>query len=255
MGVEFTNLLIPRDNTFRPDGAAVRRLIAAWRESNFVVVPGSPALRRMNFDGMTDYPVAANTGASLRTPSECRAFEDADLDDLSRLSNEFIIQWPVQNRLESGVAHPLADIDETHDGAYYELELHFAEDFVNVQNEMIFMESARCSCGENLQYDLSFDDLASGANIFYAGRVHRACPNCGELFRPQDQAALYTDGITGAESELQGGAMYRFAIAIDCGKCWRTSAGKDAIPVIKAEFMQTSAAAIGAPLYQVGYFY
>lgn len=256
MGVEFTNLLIPRDNTFRPDGAAVRRLIAAWRQSNFVVAPGSAAQQRMSFDGMTDYASAAKTGASLQTPSEWRSFEDAYLDAFDALGGEFIIQWPVQNRRESGITHPLADIDETADSAYYDLELHFSDDFVDVQNEMIFVEEAQCSCGEDLQHDHSFDDLARGADIFYAGRVRRACPNCGELFRPQDHTALYTHGITGAESELPGGAMYRFAIVIDCGKCWRTISGeKDAIPVARKEFIETCSAAIGAPLYQVGYFY
>jgi hypothetical protein len=49
MGVEYRYLLIPRDNTHRPDSSAVERLIRAWRDHDFAVQPGSPRHAAMNF--------------------------------------------------------------------------------------------------------------------------------------------------------------------------------------------------------------
>jgi hypothetical protein len=221
MGVEFRTLLIPRDNTFRPGAETVRHLIERWRQAQFL--PNLSGTMRMNdretsFDGQSD----------LNTP-------------------EFILQWSVDERRLANVRHPLADVVEGQEqGAYYDIRLHFSDDFIEIASELIDPPVAQCTCGEDLGYQPETD-------IFYAGRIRRTCPACGGTYRPQDHVSLYRDGITGVERDLIGGANHRFAIVIDCGKHWRTRTERP--PVASAEFSETSRAALGALLYEVGDFY
>lgn len=249
MGVEYKYLLIPRDNTHRPDIEAVKRLIAAWRDSSFALRPGSPeqVAVHQTISAKTQVHAVA-TGASLHTASGWRSFDDGDIGDVA--AGELILQWPVPRAQPSQVRNPFGLVDEE-DGTYFDLELHFSEDFVQVGGEMIDPMDARCSrCGEDLEY---WTDMAV-ADIFYASRIRRVCPACQTAFRPQDRVVTYRDGMTGAERDLTGGATYRFAIVIDCGKCWRTEDSGDVEPTLSAEFFSVCSEALGIPLYGVGYF-
>lgn len=203
----------------------------------------------MNFHTQsTKYAYAAATGASIHTAQGWRSFEDAHIDLVDQ--GDLIIQWPVTNTLDCGLKNPLGLVDKV-EGTYFDLELHFADDFVSDCNEMIDPMDALCdSCGRDLEYwpDASPD-------IFGAGRVHRVCPSCSTPFRPQDRVAVFRDGMTGEEGALKGGATYRFAIVADCGKCWRTDAKADAPPRATSEFLEVSTNALRVPLYSVGYFY
>lgn len=248
MGVEYRYLLIPRDNMHRPNAEAVMQLIEAWRDNGYAVRGGTPQHAAMNFHThSTTYANAAATGASIRTAQGWRSFEDPHIGVVDQ--GELILQWPVTNTLDCGLKNPLGLVDEV-EGTYFDLELHFSEDFVSDCNEMIDPMDTLCgSCGQDLEY---WPD--SKPDIFYAGRIRHVCPRCGTPFRPQDRAAVFRDGMTGEESELKGGAAYRFAIAVDCGKCWRTDARADAAPVATDEFLEVSMKALGVPLYGVGYF-
>lgn len=249
MGVEYRYLLIPRDNQYRPDVEVVRRLIETWRANNFAACPGTPQHAAMNFHThSTTYAHAAVTGASICTAEGWRSFEDDRLGVVSK--GELILQWPVTNTLEARLKNPLGLVDEV-EGTYFNLELHFSDDFVSHSTEMIDPPDARCSnCRKDLEYWPDAD-----ADIFYAGRIRQVCPACSMSFRPQDHAIAYRDGITGEEGELKGGATYRFAIVIDCGKSWRTDGSDEVAPVATSEFLEVSSRALGIPLYGVGYFY
>lgn len=250
MGVEYRYLLIPRDNTHRPDTEAVERLIRAWRDSNFAVRRGSPeqAAILKTISSKTQAHAVA-TGASLHTAAGWRSFDDGNIEEAA--AGELILQWPVPRAQPSTVRNPFGLVDEE-DGTYFDLELHFSDDFVQVANEMIDPMDAGCSkCGKDLEYwpEIGVPD------IFHSGRIQRTCPACGANFRPQDRVVVFRDGITGDESELRGGATYRFAIVIDCGKCWRTETSGDGEPVLEAEFLSVCETALGVPLYGVGHFY
>jgi hypothetical protein len=221
MGVEFRTLLIPRDNTFRPDVAGARLLIAAWRQAGFL--PSADAVLR--FPGR-----------------ETRFDEHSDLS-----APEFMLQWSIDDRRLTNVRHPLTDIvEDPEQGAYYDIRLHFSDDFIEVASELINPPLTECTCGEDLAYEPE-------ADIFYAARIRRVCAVCGEAYRPQDHIGSYRDGITGAERELIGGANHRFAIVIDCGKHWRTRSERP--PVVSGEFAEASTSALGVLLYEVGDFY
>lgn len=152
--------------------------------------------------------------------------------------------------LDCGLKHPLGFTDDV-EGAYFDLELHFSDDFVSARNEMIDPVDALCDdCGQDLAYE---PDVMP--DTFGAGRIRRSCPKCSSPFRPQDHVVVFRDGMTGQESELKGGATYRFAIVVDCGKCWRTDAEPDAPPVATSEFLDVSSRALSVPLSGVGHFY
>ena len=249
MGVEYRYLLIPSDNTHRPDAQAVERLIHAWRDSSFAVKPGSPEHKALNYkQGSTNYAHAAATGASLHTAKGWGSFHDKDIGRTSQ--GELILQWPVTRTLKRGIRNPLGLVDEE-DGTYFDLELHFSDDFVHTCNEMIDPMDAECGkCGKDLEHSPDHKQ-----DIFYAGRIRWACPKCKTEFRPQDHVAVCRDGMTGDESELPGGAVYRFAIVVDCGKCWRTDDSAEEAPAVTEEFLSVCSKALGVPLYGVGYFY
>lgn len=221
MGVEYRVLLIPRDNTFRPEPDIVRRLLDAWREAGFL---------------------PHETGV-LQFPDREESFErDSDLS-----VPECILSWSIEDRRAAGLIHPLADIaEDPEQGAYYDLRLHFADDFVEIASEMVDPPSTLCTCGQDLLYEAESD-------MFYAMRIRQTCPRCGEGSRPQEHAGIYRDPVTGEERELMGGANHRFAIVIDCGKHWRTVSGSP--PSVSPRFAEISTAALGGLMYEVGDVY
>jgi hypothetical protein len=255
MGVEYRHFLIPRDNTVRPDGDAVRRLIEAWRTHGFIAPSGPQALVKFktNHTGTTIEPEklahAATTGALIDERGGWRAFAD-EMDQL--LVGEAIVQWPITNTNECGIAHPLGLVDRVA-GTYFDLELHFSDDFVEHCSEMIEPIDASCACGAQLAYNC---DVEEQYDIFYDGRIRRTCSECGAAFRPQEHAVVYRDGVTGAEREVMGGAIYRFAIVVDCGKCWQLRRDLREVSLAATkEFIDVSSEALGAPLYEIGSFY
>lgn len=172
--------------------------------------------------------------------------EERSEDQLDLSVPEFILKWEIEDRRLAGLTHPLADIVEgAEQGAYYDIKLHFSDDFVEIISELIDPPPSICTCGEDLLYDPE-------ADIFYSARIRRVCPVCSEPSRPQDHAGSYRDGITGVESELIGGANHRFAIVIDCGKHWQTST--DRPPSVSPAFAEISTSTLGGLMYEVGDF-
>jgi hypothetical protein len=110
----------------------------------------------------------------------------------------------------------------------------------------------RCSCGTDLENrDYEF--------------IRRICPQCGTVFRPQDQVAETKD-VGGNNITKPGGACHRFAIDIPCGKdapiVVTGTDGEDVFdadgqlmindPKVSAAFMAVSAAALGTGLQEIG---
>jgi hypothetical protein len=247
VGVEYRHYLIPRDNTFRPELAVVLKLVEAWREAGFVAKPGAAALATAQFGTRRAEAHARQTGALVRTARSEEPFKDHDV--LRR--DEVIVEWPVHDRIAMGVTHPLANsetLEAGGDGAYYDLAVHLAEDFINASSDVVSLEVTDCSCGEKLEYW-----LGEAKDIFHASRIHRLCPRCGIAFRPQDHRAYYVSGLTGEPLELMGGAAYRFAIVVDCGKCWDHGASQ--LPRGTRAFVDVCENVLGGELYQVSDFY
>jgi hypothetical protein len=96
--------------------------------------------------------------------------------------------------------------------AYYEVQLHIAAEYVYRTSELIDpFEDTSCACGEDLE-------LQPTEDLFYTSRLRVACTACGQPFDPTSKMAMVRDPWTDEESPIAGGATYRFALAIDCGK-------------------------------------
>ena len=196
MGVEYRQVLVPRDNTVRPDPDTLRRLLAALRANAFIS------------DGLT-----------IRT---AEAEDEATISNLSlRADGELILIWRVEDHLAEKLNYPLTpEFKADGFGGYYDFELLLSDDFVAEDGELIDPISTVCVCGHDLAYEPDED-------IFYAGRIRRVCPICVTAYRPQDHETIIRDGFTGEESAIAGGLTYRFAISINCGKCWDQNATKN----------------------------
>jgi hypothetical protein len=122
------------------------------------------------------------------------------------------IVLPVERWGGSGLRYPFASRRAPDPEAYYEIQIHLAAQYVHHASEIIDpLAATSCACGGHLEFE-PLEDL------FYASRLHLACPGCGEPFDPSALATTIRDPWTGEESTLLGGAAYRFALVIDCGK-------------------------------------
>jgi len=251
MGVEYRRYLIPRPNTHRPLPEAASTLIDALRQHRWIVDPAGNSLAAMTFGTMRSYRNALNSGYFVRNaveesagPIDISAFLSANRD------NDFILSWPVESLLASGSTYPLQPQPFTNDdGAaecYYELQLHFARDYVYPVSEVIdpFDPPPVCDCGAKLDYHQE-THLAE-----FGYRITRLCQVCGKEFDPSNRGAQGRDGRTGESISLLGGAAYRFAIVAECGKLFG-----DGSPSFKSDLKCVVETVLGVKTYEVADFH
>jgi hypothetical protein len=202
MGVEYRRLLIPRPNTFRPDASAALSLIAALRDDGWI--PRDTAY---------SYARSAGTRTTLDGALPKLLAEHAQRD--------LLLGWSVDLSETDRLRYPLepapfADAIAARD-FYFELQLHFGHDFVHDLSETIdpFSPPPQCPRGHPVELDSGADDRP-----FFAVRLAANCRVCGEAFDPTRLLATGRNGWNGDPIHLQGGATYRFALVIDCGKAF-----------------------------------
>jgi hypothetical protein len=119
----------------------------------------------------------------------------------------------------SGLRYPLEPLpfDDPTDASdcYYEVQFHFGRDFIYHRSEVIdpFDPSPTCPCGHTLECEPESEE-----DPFCSARLAARCLRCGAAFDPTQLVATGRDGWTGTAMRIQGGASYRFAVVIDCGK-------------------------------------
>jgi hypothetical protein len=222
MGVEYRHFLIPRPNSFLPEPEQVISLLTGLVEDRWIVDPDSESFPNMEFGWMSSYSFAEKTGAyaqhtrrywsSFPFPFSANWFGKHHAQDL-------ILCWPVENLAVSGLRYPLNSNQFDPSETYYELQLHFSPEYVYRMSEVIepFTAPIACAqCGEALEFWPQEDDAGG---IFYSARLHSCCPRCATPFDVARLSAVVRDGRTGEPNSVPGGACYRFAIVVDCGKC------------------------------------
>lgn len=256
MGVEYRRLLIPKPSTLRPSAELVVSLVEELRRNRWLVAFADGHLSNLTSSAGRFYDLAMSSGYYIRTfgkktvagpesPEELRNFLDVAIDQ------DLMLTWPVESLGTSGLNYPLIPLpfDSPQDAAdcYYELQIHLGRDFIYHVSEDIdpFDDPLVCVCGESLEYD-----PPSGSDPFFASRIARSCPRCGRAFDPSDLPCSGKDGWTGEALQIPGGATYRFALAVDCGKFF----GRRPLtfnPALK-RLVETT---IASPTYEVGDFY
>ncbi len=258
MGVEYRHYLIPEENDFRPGPVEAARLIAALVEARFVArTEADPFPTPFSYSQTHEY--TEGSSCFLLTPADRGAVGDGrpwpspcKAEDLARLgAGDFRLGWDVEPLETSGLVYPLTEVP---DDAYYTLELHFADDFVYETSEQIdpFRDSDVTCCDRRLDYWVPNDE--EGPSMF-AQRIRRTCPSCGREFRPQHHLANHRHPLTGERRERRerlGGATYRFAVFVDCGKCFpypvkRFLMNRDLVAIVERT--------LGRTFYEIGTVY
>jgi hypothetical protein len=276
MGVEYEHYLIPEDNTYKPSPEDLSRLVGALLAGSFIAEGSTDTIREMTPDldptgcgtGEVCCFVRLRDGKTLWFPCPCSARDIATLGE-----PDFQLVWSVESSHDSGLKYPLVPFPEWGD-PYYDLELHVAGDFVYHTSELIEpFDKVACACGRDLRY--SEWDVPPGAEfvevspfsghytyppsddppglpIYTGKRINRLCPSCGRPFLPQELIARVRDGYTGEASKRAGGATYRFAVVIDCGKGF----ARKGWPIrATEEFLGTVEQALGQEFYEIGDIY
>lgn len=251
MGVEYKRYLIPRPNTFRPAPDVAWALISALRNDGWLLAPDSPSLANLQFASKKGYELAKQTGHYIHSGPFSYSAND-DLENLlkSSANQDLNVVWPIESLTKSGLKYPLIPqpfkTPQEADDCYYELEMHFGKDFIYQYSEVIhpFDPAPTCKCGNQLEYFPEDDD-----DPFYCSRLSRMCAKCGNPFDPTELEAEGRDGWTGKPFSIKGGAAYRFALVVDCGKFF----GKD--HVIDPQLKRLVEEVLHVHTYEVPDFY
>jgi hypothetical protein len=214
MGVEYCHYLIPRPNSFRPNGRQMAVLVESLAKDNWIAAPDSDALRQMALlDGMP-YEEGADSWAHIRLSPGFTSVPRSLTPEWFQIqtAGDLRLGFPVNHGDQIGLRYPLINDAGPPDDPYYEIELHLSRDYVHHVSELIEPAPTVCACGEPLAYEVDHD-------VFYAARIRMQCPRCSATFDPSSIRVVVRDGWTADKSFVEGGTIYRFAVVIDCGKC------------------------------------
>lgn len=233
MGVTFTHLLLPVPRSHTPSHVELARLIGRLVEAGFLLPPGSPRLPHMRYDeGSILNQHAAATGCYIQftrdfTRTEARPFPcPPSGEDLAAMADrDFKLVWPVESLEASGLRYPLTLMPEFIEpvDVYYDLELHLGREYLYRTSELI--EPFACDTCTACGAALSIPGAVIHEDALFDLQLCRHCPACGVEFRPEDQTAIANDPMDrDAGRPVSGGATSRFALAVECGKCWEYGA-------------------------------
>jgi len=231
MSVEYERWLIPKGSTFCPSAAAIAKLVARLRKEKWIADPQSADFAALDFGGDGKSAIAAKTGGYAvktvgdkhgKTFAEKLAASLApipvtlDADWLEAPEREELrLVWPMKPRGAVSLEYPMS---RRPDGdVAWSLEVHRAPDYVYPIAETIDALDTECACGEDLAFE--WDDAMIPAFGAATG-IYTECEECSRTFDPSKRTATIANPFDRSEREIAGGAAYRFALKIDCGKCF-----------------------------------
>ena len=200
MGVETKFFIMPETSGYRPEPSELIALIRSLISAAFLSDPGESSSK-------FTWRIGRDKGEGNLGEMHDRLIQHPESD--------LLIKWSIHSLVASGLCYPLSDLPEL-DDVYYDIEIHRSALTLYHTSEIIEpFDGLYCSCGAELsEIDAPSNDL------YYCSRLPLSCSACNS---PVDFAKFpmcLRDGWTGAESQAYGGVTYRFAIVVDCGKCW-----------------------------------
>ncbi len=213
----------------------------------------------MVFDQMMDfYSLAKGSGVLARVPMRLRGgyrkvpfpLTTQWLED--RIGQDLLLIWPVVILAGSDLKYSLEPFDIDPREIYYEFQIHLCLDYVYHTSEIIepFEDNQlKCSCGNPLAYWPK-----KSPDVFYNGRINFECPQCKARFDTSNLETNVRDGWTNELSKIKGGTTYRFAVVIDCGKCFPRDQRFWPLK-IKPELNKLCQKVFNCSFYEVGDFY
>jgi hypothetical protein len=296
MGVAYTHYLIARDNTVRPQPDRICALINTWVEKGFIARPDgvpaqnphepnagrsetgaqfateasygsygqnlwsdqAPARRRGLWARLWGRIEDANSISRSPRPDPWMPFSVPPIgESMAALAAPYtLIRWDANPNATNPLQTVTESVSKGDTRFPHRLMIEVSDDFINTHTDP-YGGNARqaeptCDCGHNLEYK-------GTAGWLDTRKIRRACPVCGQAFRPQDQLAEIRNGEDGTIFVQPGGLCNRFAIIIDFGKdmpFYRLEPNGvlvDAIPKVTDVFLQTCTTALGIELNEFRY--
>jgi hypothetical protein len=257
MAATYERWLIAKGNSFSPGAAAVVKLVERLRKERWLAEPSALALfrwkgpraERAKVTGGYAVTTIENTFGSdavgrlaASTAPLPAALTPAWLDDADR--EELRLVWPFDGPAPLPVRYPLTRAPEG--DVSYSLELHRSLEYVYPSADTIDAVSTTCTCGEDLAFEWDDEELVPA----FAGStgIFAECEECSRTFDPSKGHATITNPFDGTSAQVAGGAAYRFALKVDCGKCFvadpKLAFAPDLVALVVSEF--------GRPFYEVG---
>jgi hypothetical protein len=240
MGVEYERWLIAKGSVFLPSGAALVKLVERLRKEGWIAKTGGVAVKTVETVSGDDAR-ARRAAATEPLPATLTA---AWLDDPDR--EELRLVWPVEGAAANVVRYPLTRKPEG--PIAYSFELHRASDYVYPTSETIDPVATVCACGEELAFQWDTDEVVPAFEA--SSGIFAECEACSRTFDPAKGTAQVTNPFDASSESVRGGAAYRFALKVDCGKCFVEDAALAFAPELVAlleeefgrEFLQIGAA-------------
>lgn len=224
--------LIAKGNVLSPGPAALAKLVERLRKEKWIPASGGHATRTV------DKADAAK--ATEKLPADITA----DWIAAAPEREEMRLVWTVEGDAAKELEYPLSRKPEGK--VAYSIELHRATEYVYPVADNIEMIDTTCNCDEELTFDWDEDEVVpafkSSVGIF------AECEECSRTFDPAQETATITNPFDGEEDDVRGGAAYRFALKVDCGKSFVADAkltfAKELVALFEEEF--------GRTFYEVG---
>ncbi|HEY3815861.1 MAG TPA: hypothetical protein VGL81_01760 [Polyangiaceae bacterium] len=214
MGVGYERFLVAKGNAFSPSAAAVAKLVERLRKEKWIPAGGQAVTTVENTFGDDARAKLAASASPLPVSLTTDWLDDPDREELRMV-------WKVDAAGSASLKYPFT---RRPDGAVsYAFELHRAHDYVYPVGETLEAIPTVCVCGEDLGFHWDEDEVvpAFGAS----SGIFAECEACSRTFDPTKGAAVLANPFDGTKTSTRGGAAYRFALKVDCGKCYVADAG------------------------------
>ena len=239
MGARYQCWLIAKGNTFAPGAAAIAKLIERLRADRWIPASGGSAVRTI--DNTFGEDAAAKAAASTEPVPDAIGADWLDAPQ----REEMRLVWSIE--VDRPEKYPLSQ-KPARVGSY-SLELHRAPEYVYPVSETIEPLDAECRCGEDLAFEWDEDEVVPAFTA--SAGIFAECEECSRTFDPSTTTATITNPFDGSEEEIPGGAAYRFALKVDCGKTFAA----DAKLAFSPELVALVEEVFGRAFYEVGSTY
>lgn len=233
MSGSYQRWLIAKGNVLSPGPAAIAKLVERLRKEKWIPASGGHAIRTVD--------KAAAAKATEKLPEDITA--DWIAGEPER--EEMRIVWTIEGDVAKDLEYPLSLEPEAK--VAYSIELHRAPEYVYPVADNIEMIDTTCNCDEDLTFDWDEDEVVPAFKSSVG--VFAECEECSRTFDPAQEEATITNAFDEDEEEdVRGGAAYRFALKVDCGKSFVADAklgfAKALVTLFEEEF--------GRTFYEVG---
>lgn len=132
------------------------------------------------------------------------------------------------------------------DAPAYALEIHRAPDYVYPVSDTIEPLDTACPCGDDLAFEWDDEEVVPAFRA--STGIYAECEACSRTYDPSKRSAKITNPFDGKSEDVRGGAAYRFALKVDCGKSFvadpQLAFAPDLVALVEDEF--------GRAFYEVG---